>query len=96
MNMQTKREQWIEETLSSADQAPKLALSDELRNRLISIPNEVKVFNNVIPFRAVISVAASLLLLIAINIATVKQYKNEQTVKDDSIYSDYFSYLNEL
>lgn len=94
--MQTKRGQWIEETISSADQAPKLTISDDLRNRLMSIRNEVNVFNNVIPFRAVISVAASLILLIAFNIATIKHYKSEQTVKDDSIYNDYFSYLNEL
>lgn len=94
--METKKDNWIDETISSADKAKKLTISDDFRKKLYRIPKEVNVFNNLIPFRAVISVAASLLLLIAFNIATLKHYKSEQTIKDDSIYSDYFSYLNEL
>ena len=94
--METKKDKWIDETLSSAAKVQRLTISDDLRNRLMTITTEVKVFHTVIPFRSLISVAASLLLLIAFNIATVRQYKYEQTTKDDSIYSDYFSYLNEL
>lgn len=94
--METKKENWVEQTMNSVEGKNVLPLSEALRNRLESIPTEVVVLNQTIPMRAVWLAAACLALLITVNIVSVRQIKNKTQQTDTTIYSEYFSYLDEI
>ena len=70
--METKQNQWIIETMKSIDSKKAVGISDRLRQRLELIPNEVSVYNVVIPMRSVYLAAASFALLITINLLAIK------------------------
>lgn len=93
--METKKENWIEQTMNSTEGKKTLPLSAALRHRLESIPTEVVVLNQTIPMRAVWLAAASIALLLTVNIATIRKVQ-ETKKQQTSIYSDYFSYLDQI
>lgn len=93
--METKKENWVEQTMNSAEGKKALSVSVALRNRLETIPTEIVVLNQTIPMRSVWLAAASIALLLTVNIATIR--KVQQTKKQQTtIYSDYFSYLDQI
>ena len=93
--MDTKKEFWIEHTLNSSTELKSVPLPENLRKKLESIPASLDVFNNRIPMKAVWLAAASIALLITVNIAALNtSQKNES--KDRTVYNEYFSYLNHL
>jgi hypothetical protein len=94
--METKKENWIDNTFSSADNLRRLPISDELRSRLNAIPKEIVILETRIPMKAVWMAAASLALLITINITSIKASRQTDTDPNDKIYTEYFSYLNEI
>ena len=93
--MDTKKEFWIEQTLNSSNEWKSVPLPENLRKKLESIPASLDVFNKRIPMKAVWLAAASIALLITVNIAALNtSQKNES--KDSTVYDEYFSYLNQL
>ena len=96
MNMQPKNERMINDTMESLDRLPQVQIPDQLRRRLLNIPKEVVILDQRIPMRAVWMAVAGLLLLVVLNIASVKRYKTDQRSEDTTIYTEYFSYLDEL
>jgi hypothetical protein len=96
MDMQTKKEQWIDDTMNSADKMRRVAISDELRNRLHAIPREIVVLETRIPLKAVWLAAASIALLITINITSINSSRRASVDTNQELYTDYFSYLDEI
>jgi hypothetical protein len=94
--METKKDNWIEQTMSSTKGIQSQSVSESLRKRLESIPTEIVILNSTIPLRSVWLAAASIALLITINIVSVKQTKQKAQQTDSSIYSEYFSYLDQI
>lgn len=93
--MEPKKEYWINDTLSSTDGKKSVKLPVSLKQRLQSIPEEVVIYNKVIPMRSVWLAAASLALLFSVNILAIR--KVQQTKKQEStFYTEYFSYLEQL
>lgn len=93
--MKTKQDQWINETMKSIDSKKAVGISDRLRQRLELIPNEVSVYNVVIPMRSVYLAAASFALLITINLLAIKN-NTQQHKAETTLETEYFSYLNQL
>lgn len=94
--METKKEQWIEETFNSLNELNRTPLSDRLKQRLEAIPTMDNVLGTkTIPLKAVWLVAASIAVLITLNI-TVFQKVSASDKQESSIYSDYFSYLDSI
>ena len=95
MNMETKQDQWINETMKSMDSKKAVGISDRLRQRLELIPNEVNVYNVVIPMRSVYLAAASFALLITINLLAINN-NTQQHKAETTLETEYFSYLKQL
>jgi len=94
--METKKEQWIEETFNSLNELNRTPLSDRLKHRLEAIPTMNSALGTkTIPLKAVWLVAASIAVLITLNI-TVFQKVSASDKQESSIYSDYFSYLDSI
>lgn len=94
--METKKEQWIEETFNSLNELNRTPLSDRLKQRLEAIPTmNSAIGTKTIPLKAVWLVAASIAVLITLNI-TVFQKVSASDKPESSIYSDYFSYLDSI
>lgn len=92
--METKKEQLVNKTMESADSLNRVPVPDALKERLFSIPTEIKVLNSTIPMRAVWLAAASVALLILMNFVTVKRVRTSE--QKDTLYTEYFSYLEQL
>lgn len=93
--METKKDNWIHATLESTEGLRPLGVSEQLKSRLKSIPSEITVFDKTIPLSAVWLAAASIALLITVNVVAVKTVKKSNKQQDTTIYSDYFSYLEQ-
>lgn len=93
--MDKKKEIWIEQTLCSMEGVKPQAVSGALKSRLNSIPKEVVILNQTIPMRAVWLTAASFALLFMVNFATIRKAQKNQK-QQTTIYSEYFSYLDQL
>jgi hypothetical protein len=93
--MDKRKEDWIEQVLNSVEGRKLIPVTESLKNRLSAIPKEVVFLNSRIQMRSIWLAAASILLLVTMNIATIT---NVQKIKkqENSLYSDYFSYLNQL
>ena len=94
-DMDKRKEDWIEQVLNSVEGRKLIPVTESLKNRLSAIPKEVVFLNSRIQMRSIWLAAASILLLVTMNIATIT---NVQKIKkqENSLYSDYFSYLNQL
>jgi hypothetical protein len=93
-NMETQQNGIIEQTMKSADKKRPVPVPDSLLERLLKIPDEVTIGSKVIPLRTVWLAAASLTLLIAVNVVTYSATREYRTAS--GIYTDYFSYLDQL
>lgn len=93
--METKKEFWIEQTLNSSKELKSVPISENLRKRLEAIPKSIEIFDKRIPMKAIWLAAASIALLITVNIATFnKTQKSER--QENTVYNEYFSYLDQL
>lgn len=93
--MDTKKDNWMNATLESAEGLRPIALSEHLKSRLKNIPSEITVFEKTIPLSALWLAVASIALLITVNIMTVRSIKKTKNQQETTIYSDYFSYLDQ-
>jgi len=93
--METKKDNWIHATLESTEGLKPFDVSEQLKSRLKSIPSEITVFDKTIPLSAVWLAAASIALLITVNIVAVRTVKKSKKQQETTIYSDYFSYLEQ-
>jgi hypothetical protein len=93
--METKKEFWIKHIVDSSQELKSVPISESLRKRLEAIPKSIKIFDKRIPLKAVWLAAASIALLITVNIAA---FNKTQKVENEhaTVYNDYFSYLNQL
>lgn len=93
--METKKEFWIKETIDSSKELRSVPISENLRKKLEAIPSSIDIFNRRIPLKAVWLAAASIALLITVNITT---FNKTQKVENEhaTVYNDYFSYLDQL
>lgn len=90
------KEQWIEETINSLNGYKQVAASDALKNRLKSIPITISPGIRVmVPKQSIWLAAASIALIIGINIAAIYSTQ-QQTTAAESVDADYFTYLNQL
>ncbi|MES2800381.1 MAG: hypothetical protein V4638_10235 [Bacteroidota bacterium] len=94
--METNREQWIEDTMSQIDGIAQRSISSNLRNRLERIPKHIDVKELQIPLRSMMLAAACILVLITVNILSIKSAQNKQNEINETFYSSYFSHLNEI
>ena len=90
--MEAKKDNWIEQTLNSADGLKRVSISSDLKKKLSGIPQQLAVFDKRIPLPTVWLAAASIAILFTLNILSVRRVKNQPTTEVSSIYSDYFSY----
>jgi hypothetical protein len=93
--METKKDNWMNATLESTEGLRPVALSEQLKSRLKNIPSEITVFEKTIPLSAVWLAAASIALLITVNVVAVRTVKKTKKQQETTIYSDYFSYLEQ-
>jgi hypothetical protein len=93
--METKKDNWMNATLESAEGLRPVALSEQLKSRLKNIPSEITVFEKTIPLSALWLAVASIALLITVNVMTVRSMKKRKNQQETTIYSDYFSYLDQ-
>jgi hypothetical protein len=90
------KEQWIEETLNSLDGMKQVTASEALKNRLKNIPITISPGIRVmVPKRSIWLAAASIALIIGINIAAIYTTQ-QQTADTETVEADYFTYLNQL
>lgn len=88
-------ENWINQILSSANNKSDIPVSVELKDSLMRIPTEVKLLTSPVPMRAVFLIAAGVALLISLNVIAFKKSSNKE-VTEQAIYTEYFSYLDQL
>lgn len=93
--METKKEFWIKETIDSSNELRSVPISENLRKRLEAIPSSIDIFDKRIPMKAVWLAAASIALLITVNIATFNKTQKSES-QESTVYNEYFSYLNQL
>ena len=92
-----KNERQMNEVLESALNSEKRPLPEQLRNRLIAIPNQTQHTMTVVPKFQVWAFAAGLAVLITLNaFALQKTRKNDTSAVEASSYTDYFSHYNSI
>lgn len=90
------KEQWIEETINSLNGFRQVTASEALKNRLKSIPITISPGVRVlVPRQSIWLAAASIALIIGINIAAIYTTQ-QQTTDAETVEADYFTYLNQL
>lgn len=92
--METQKEHWIEATINSTDGLQRMPVPERLRQRLEAIPATVTIGSRVIPLKAVWLTAASLAILVTVNIAAFRK-ADRPSEPAAKVYSDYFSYLDQ-
>ena len=93
--MNKQKDNWIDEVMASTDFKKDVPLSEVLRQRLSKIPREVQVMSVVIPMRSVYLAAAGFALLFTLNLLAVN-YSAKTASKESTMYSNYFSYLDQI
>jgi hypothetical protein len=93
--MNLNEDKWIDQILSSTEKKSEIPVSEELRQRLMRIPSEMKMRSSTIPMRAVFAVAAGIALLISLNVLALKNTSKKEVI-EHAIYTEYFSYLEQL
>jgi len=88
-------DQEIEKTLQTAERIGSAVPSEQLMARLKQIPANLQKGYSTVPKPIVWAIAASVALLIAMNILSLKNYSNSQQSSDTTTNS-YFDYLNTL
>lgn len=88
-------DQEIEKTLLTAERIDYVLPSEQLMARLKQIPTNIQKGYGTVPKRIVWAVAASIALLIAMNVLSLKNYSTEKQTSENTSNS-YFDYLNTL
>jgi hypothetical protein len=92
-----KNERQMNEVLESALNSEKRPLPEQLRNRLIAIPNQTQHTMAVVPKFQVWAFAAGLAVLVTVNaFALQKTRKNDTATVEVSPYTEYFSHYNSI
>ena len=90
-----QKENRVEETMRMADHVQRVSPSDDLMNRLRSIPGSVKQGYDKVPKKVIWLAAASIAILICLNFYSLNNYnqtETQETEHDDS----YFSYMKSI
>lgn len=82
-----------EQTLNVANRIERVAVSDALMDRLKQIPTAVKQTYDTVPKKVVWAVAASIALLIVLNVVSAKNYSEEKVNSQTEQTNSYFDYL---
>ncbi|MCH2229901.1 MAG: hypothetical protein MK105_06115 [Crocinitomicaceae bacterium] len=92
------KEELIEKTLDTDRYINSVEPSNELLNRLKNIPSTMSNEFGKIPNKVVWMVAASVTLLMYMNLISLKKYKNKTATSAESIevVESHFSYLKQL
>ena len=92
-----EKEQWIEKSLDVDTYINSAIPSEDFVNRLKSIPNSIKANYTLVPKKYVWAAAASITLLICLNVFSAKNYslQSETVSVTDTINSD-FNFLNHI
>lgn len=91
------KEKWINSTLESIDTIQKADIPSELSEKIIAGISKHKTKVLTMSPQIKWMVAASIVLLIGLNIVSLLQYKNNtgsQQSSTNPVYKEYFSYLN--
>lgn len=91
-----KVEQEIERTLDSVNRIDRVLPSDDLMKRLKQIPVHVKQGLDAIPKKVVWAAAASIAILIVINVLSAKNYSESKQESINTTTSSYFDHLKSL
>lgn len=93
-----QKDKWIEEHLNPNEFIGHVPVSDALMQRLKTIPLTVKTNYDRVPKKLIWMVAASIAVLICINIASFAHYKKSktETTSQTEVSDPYFSYLTQL
>ena len=92
------KEKWIEEQLNPSRFIGSVPVNDALMQRLKTIPKLVKTNYDRVPKRTIWMAAASIAVLLCINIASFTSYKKAktETTSQSEVSDPYFSYLKQL
>mgnify|MGYP001040485960 CR=1 FL=1 len=82
-----------EQTLNVANRIERVAASDALMDLLKQIPTSVKQTYDTVPKKVVWAVAASIALLIVLNVVSAKNYSEEKVNSQTEQTNSYFDYL---
>ena len=93
-----QKEKWIESTLNAESFVDKTQPSDALLAKLRAIPSRINEASVFIPKKKVWAVAASVAVLVCLNIYSTSNYKSsKETLSQNEVLSEsYFSYLKQL
>lgn len=87
----------IEETLEMANRIERVTPSDDLINRLKSIPVSVKQGYDTVPKKVIWMAAASIALLICLNFISFNNYQESKSDTTTQTEEDsYFSYMKNV
>lgn len=85
-----------EETLKTGDRITSIPASDALLERLKQIPETIREGYSQVPKSVVWAVAASIALLIALNVYSTSNYSSESATQDTESSDSYFDHLKTL
>lgn len=85
-----------EETLTTGERIASVPASDALVARLKQIPNTVREGYSKVPKKVVWAVAASIALLIALNVYSANSYAKNSSAETTESTDSYFDYLKTL
>jgi len=93
-----QKEKWIEDQMNAESFIEHVPPSEELMNRLRAIPSQVKTTYDTVPKKVVWAVAASIAILLFVNVISFSNYKtsNTETTSQNEVSDSYFSYLKQL
>ena len=86
----------VKETLSMSDRIQKVAPSEDLMAKLRAIPSNVKQTYDKVPKKVVWAVAASIAVLVFLNVFSLREYNEKKSVQETNQTEAYFSYLKQL
>ena len=85
----------ITKTIESLAQIKRVEPSSVMLNRLKDIPYQVREAYDVVPKKVVWSLAASIIVLVLLNVFSMKQYSVSEK-SDNQQTMNYFDYLKQL
>lgn len=87
--------QEIEKTMNIISDIGRVEPSSELLTRLNNIPQNVRAAYDLVPKKVVWSVAASIIVLVVLNVFSMREYKETKNATEQNT-SNYFDYLKQL
>ena len=93
-----QKDNWIENVIKAEDSVETIQPSAALISRLKAIPSQAKDTYDMVPKKVVWAVAASVAVLIFMNVFSVNNYepKNAESVSKTESSDSYFSYLKQI